>query len=225
MYFNISHENFNVKLCGKEVLLVSHETYLGNCIGSDIFDRAITQSVYDFNQKSNYLILDFSLIDSFSLRKLRSDYCMSLYGCELWNYNNRYIIDYVAWRKVIRKLFKLSYRTHNYLVCGIVECITVKRDRRLTKFMHSMINSKNSTIRELIAHFLTTESSVFAESCRYLMYKYDISVFAWYGSHYDVINCIKNIQNVSNEHASNIASINIFEGRNLYFNCVFIYST
>ena len=90
---------------------------------------------------------------------------------------------------------------------GIVECITVKLDRRLTKFVHSMINSKNSTVRELIAHFLTTESSVFAENCRYLMYKYDISLFAWYGSLYDVMNCINNIQNVSNEHASNIASI------------------
>ena len=115
---------------------------------------------------------------------------------------------YVAWRKVIRKLFKLPYRIHNYLVCGIVECITVKLDRRLTKFVHSMINSKNSTVRELIVHFLKTESSVFAENCRYLMYKYDISVFAWYGSLYDVIHvsCIKNIQNLSNEHASNIAS-------------------
>ena len=93
-------------------------------------------------------------------------------------------------------------------MCGIVECITVKlHDRRLTNFVHSMINSKNSTVRELIAHFLTTESSVFAENCRYLMYKYDISVFAWYGSLYDVMNCIKNIQNVSIEHASNIASI------------------
>ena len=32
MYFNISHENLSVKLCDKEVLLVSqsHETYLGN---------------------------------------------------------------------------------------------------------------------------------------------------------------------------------------------------
>ena len=151
-----------------------------------------------------------TMIDSFSLHKLHSNYCMSLYRCELWNYNSRYtsINDiYVAWRKVIRKLFKFPYRTHNYLVCGIVECITVKLDRRLTKFVHSMINSKNSTVRELIVHVLTTESSVFAENCRYLMYKYDISVFAWYGSLYDVMNCIKNIQNVSNEHASNIASI------------------
>ena len=155
----------SVKLCGKELLLVSHETYFGNFIGSDIFDRAITQSVCAFNQSSNHLIADFSMIDSFSLHKLHYNYYISLYGCELWNYNSRYINDmYVAWRKVIRKLFKFLYRTHNYLVCGIVECITVKLDRRLTKFVHSMINSKNSTVRELIAHFLTTESSLFAEN-------------------------------------------------------------
>ena len=110
----------------------------------------------------------------------------------------------VAWRKVIMKLFKLPYRTHNYLVCGIVECITVKLYRRFTKFVHSMINSKNSTHRELIAHFLTTESSVFAENCRYLMYKYDISVFVWYGSIYDVMNCTKNIQNLSIRNYSSI---------------------
>ena len=39
------------------------------------------------------------------------------------------------------------------------------------------------------------------------MYKYDISVFAWYGNLYDVMNFIKNNENVSNEQASNIASI------------------
>ena len=92
-------------------------------------------------------------------------------------------------------------------MCGIVECNTVKLDKRLTKFVHSMINSKNSSVRELNAHFLTTESSVFAKKCRYLMYKYDIFVFAWYGKLYNVMNCIKNIQNLSNERVSNIASI------------------
>ena len=85
----------------------------------------------------------------------------------------------------------------NYLVCGINECITVKLYRRLTKLVDSMINSKNSIVRELITHFLTTESSVFADNSRYLMYKYDISVFAWYRSHYDVMNCIKDIQKLA----------------------------
>ena len=64
MYFNISHENLSARLGGKEVLPVSHKTYLGNFIGSDIFDRAITQSVCAFNQSSNHLIADFSMIRS-----------------------------------------------------------------------------------------------------------------------------------------------------------------
>ena len=98
-------------------------------------------------------------------------------------------------------------RTNLRSITNYITKVTVKLDRRLTKFVHSMINSKNSTVRELIAHFRTTESSVVAENCRFLMYKYDISVFAWYGSLYDVMNCIKNNQNVSSEHASNIASI------------------
>ena len=46
------------------------------------YDRAITQSVCAFNQRSNHLIADSSMIDSFSLHKLHSNYCMSLYGCE-----------------------------------------------------------------------------------------------------------------------------------------------
>ena len=68
MYFNLSYENFSVELCGKEVLLVLHETYLGNFIGSDMFDRAITQSVCAFNQSSNHLIADGSNYDSLFAR-------------------------------------------------------------------------------------------------------------------------------------------------------------
>ena len=50
-------------------------------------------------------------------------------------------------------------------------------------------------------------SLVFQENCRYLMYKYDISVFARYGRFNDVINCIKITPNMSTEHVSDIASI------------------
>ena len=35
----------------------------------------------------------------------------------------------------MRKLFKLPTRTHNYIVCGIVECIFVKLARQLAKFV------------------------------------------------------------------------------------------
>ena len=64
---------------------------------------------------------------------------MSLYGSELWNYNSRYVEEIVvAWRKTMRKLFRLPYRTHKYIVCGITEDISIKLHHRVTKFMYSM---------------------------------------------------------------------------------------
>ena len=110
------------------------------------------------------------MLDRFSLHKLHTTYCMSLYGCEIWNYNSRYISEmFIAWRKMMRKLFKLPNRTHNYILCGIVECISVKLDRRLAKFVYS----------KLIRLFLKSDSSTFAENVRCLMYKYEIPNFVW----------------------------------------------
>ena len=85
--------------------------------------------------------------DCFSLHKLHTTYCMNLYGCEIWNYNSRYTSGmFIAWRKIMRKLFKLPTSTHNYIVCGIVECIFIKLARRLAKFVYSMLNSRNLTV-------------------------------------------------------------------------------
>ena len=88
---------------------------------------------------------------------------MSLYGSELWNYNSRYTEEIiVAWRKTMRKLFGLPYKTHNYIVCGITEDISIKLHRRVTKFMYSMIHSDNETVRLMTAFFLSTEASFFS---------------------------------------------------------------
>ena len=87
-----------------------------------------------FYLKSNHVISDFRMLDSFTLHNLHSTYCMSLYGCELINYNSKYISElHVAWRKVIRKIYKLPMRTHTYIVCGSVESVNIILDRKITK--------------------------------------------------------------------------------------------
>ena len=71
------------------------------------------------------------MLDCYSLHKLHvcTTCCMGLYGCEIWNYNRRYISEmFIAWRKMMRNLFMLRYRTHNYIVCRIVECISINLD-------------------------------------------------------------------------------------------------
>ena len=58
----------------------------------------------------------------------------------------------------MRKLFMLPYRTHNYIVCGITEDISIKLHRRVTKFMYSIIHSDNDTVRLMTAFYLSTKA-------------------------------------------------------------------
>ena len=208
MYYNVSHDNLHVKLCNQDVHIVSKKIYLGNYISENIYDRSIKQTVCAFNAKSNQIISDFSMLDCFSLHKLHTTYCMSLYGCEIWNYNSRYIDEmFIAWRKIMRKLFKLPNRTHNYIVCGIIECISIKLDRRLAKFVYSMLNSRNLTVFKLIRLFLQSDSSTFAENVRYLMYKYEIPIFVWERDFSDVIKYVHNKQVISPIQLSEVDSV------------------
>ena len=138
------------------------------------------------------------MLDCFSSHKLHTTYYMSLYGCEMYNYNSRYINEMcIAWRKNLRKLFKLPNRTHNYILCGIVECISIKLDRRLAKFVYVMLNSRNLTVFKLIRLYLQSDSWNFAENVRYFMYKYEIPVFVWEKDFSLVIKYVHNKQAIS----------------------------
>ena len=85
MCFNVKYKDFVLYLCNQPVNLVEDETYLGNYIVSDIFYRNISHTVHTFYQKTNHVISDFRMLDSFTLHKLHSTYCMRLYGCQLLN--------------------------------------------------------------------------------------------------------------------------------------------
>ena len=70
-------------------------------------------------------------------------------------------------------------RTHNYIVCDIVESLNIILDRRSAKYIFNVNNSYNITVTSLINTFLNCESSVFAENYRYIMYKYNIPSTLW----------------------------------------------
>ena len=108
----------------------------------------------------------------------------------------------------MRQLFKLpNRRTHNCSVCGIVECISIKLDRRLAKFVYSMLNSRNLTVFNLIRLFLKSDSSTLAENVRYLMCKYEIPIFVWERHFSDVIKYVHNKQVISPIQLSEVDSV------------------
>ena len=93
-----------------------------------------------------------------------------------------------------------------YIVCGIVECISVKLDRRLARFVYSILNSRNLTVFKLIRLFLKNPST-FAENVRYLMYKYEIPIFVLERDFSDVIKYVLNKQVISPIQLSEVDSV------------------
>ena len=42
---------------------------------------------------------------------------MNVYGCQLWKFNGKHINTFfTAWRKAIRRIWKIPFRSHNKLV-------------------------------------------------------------------------------------------------------------
>ena len=64
MCFNVNVHNLDITLCGEKVIHCDSETYLGLSLNSNIADRAITQTVCSFYQKSNHVIANYSMLDS-----------------------------------------------------------------------------------------------------------------------------------------------------------------
>jgi hypothetical protein len=114
-----------------------------------------------------------------------------MYGSELLNYNCSYIAKLcTAWRKVVRRVFRLPYRAHNVIVTGLVENIEVKMHRTVAKFIFSLLHTDNSYVTGILKNAMFSESSILAENYRFLMFKYNIFVSDWNSSLSDVMSKI-----------------------------------
>ena len=92
---------------------------------------------------------------------------MSVYGSVLWdissNGENRF---YVAWRKCVRKLFKLPYRTHSYLLPYICQDFNINDQikKRISNFIMSIQKSNNDCILLCSKMTLNGSSSIMSNN-------------------------------------------------------------
>ena len=85
----------------------------------------------------NSLLADFSHCDSVTLSTLFKTYCINLYGSQMWRYNDKTTrLFYTCWRKAIRRLYNIPYRTHNILVHPIINSYPI--DVVLEKTLHKI---------------------------------------------------------------------------------------
>ena len=95
--------------------------------------------VCDFERRSNHFVHNLKMCDSQTLCRTFSSHCESFYGCEILNYNMSYMSNvYVSWCKIIRHIFRLPQRIHNFILSNIGNCVIVRFDRRLCKFIYNL---------------------------------------------------------------------------------------
>ena len=110
-----------VYLCDAIVDVVDSEMYLGNKLYTYIY---ITKKVMNLSVilKDEAIIpfIIFSMCDRFTPKHICSTYCEIFYGCELFNFTKPYMSKLnISWRKIICYIFRLSPRTHNYIVSNL----------------------------------------------------------------------------------------------------------
>ena len=99
---------------GSPINCVHECDLLGITLSSNIItDNVIEKAVMKFNIKSNEVFSDFKLLPCYIKSKLLKTFCIDAYECQLWNFESKEVHHfYVAWRKAVRKLWRLPYTTH-----------------------------------------------------------------------------------------------------------------
>ena len=107
---------------------------------------------------------------------------MNIYGCQMWRYNSNYLDKfYTTWRKAVRRVWKIPYRTHNNLVNFINKSCSINTalEKSSIKFIWSLINSQNQLYNQIVKYSLYNCTTIISENVRYFINKYDIYRNDW----------------------------------------------
>jgi hypothetical protein len=90
-----------------------------------------------------------------SIIRLFNSYCTSIYGCELCGlYNTGVSVFCVTWRKALRRILGLPFKTHCFLLPLLSDTlpIFIELCKRSSRFIYSCINSPSQLVRSVAWH-------------------------------------------------------------------------
>ena len=125
-------------------------THLGHTIGHNVCEQKLQNNINDMIITTNTLSSLFPKADINVKYKLFKCYAMSLYGCQVWDFSHKGMSRvYTTWRKCIRKLFKLPYRTHSELLPVLCKDLpmSIQLYKRFIKFIHNALNGTNDCLK------------------------------------------------------------------------------
>ena len=128
----------DVRFMGRSVEFVNSVDLLGVPLYADLKVNHIHKNVQKFYCKVNSVLFDFKDIPSDVKSKLIDTYCLDLYGSQLWKYSKNDVnAFYIAWRKVVRRIWKIPSTTHCNLLPAINKSLPIEflMEKRCAKFI------------------------------------------------------------------------------------------
>ena len=117
---------------------------------SDSDDCALKSS--RFIGQVNRLLGNFGFLSSDVLSRLFTAYCTSFYGSQLWTLgSNSWNKVIVEWRKAVRRVLKLPYQTHTWLLPALLNRppLQCSLEIRFVRFFSSLMRSNNRIMKLL----------------------------------------------------------------------------
>ena len=145
-YNKILSDDMSIKFMNGSITQSHNEKHLGNVIGAGSNNIMVNNTVNDFYVKVNMVLSHFAHAAPHIRYNLFKTYCMSLYGCQLWDLQSKATDKfYVAWRKSTRRILGVPPHTHCNLLHRIADDKSIKLQLygRLINFIQLMYKSSN----------------------------------------------------------------------------------
>ena len=147
---NLPKQLWGIEYNGSFIKTCDSAMHLGYVLTSNNISKAsIDMSCTNFCVAVNSVLSLFPKAHSHVKYYLLNQFCMSLYGCVLWDLSSNYTDTfYVKWRKVIRQLLRIPYTTHCrylHLLCDTLS-VEIQLLKRPVKFIGRILNSINDVL-------------------------------------------------------------------------------
>ena len=127
-----------------------------------------------FNSQANMFLSRFKTCSPSVRSKLFQQYCMSLYGCQLWPlWSNKMDILKTKFSIALRRVWSLPARTHRDLLPLIsgMQPLEVAIQSRILKFVKTLEESENEIVNYIVKYAATAPQSILGRNIRTLSSK------------------------------------------------------
>ena len=165
-----------LELNGELIPNVRSAVHLGNVLHVTNNQECIDEGVKKFNSQANMFLSRFKSCSPSVRSKLFQQYCMSLYGCQLWPlWSNKLDILKTKFSIALRRVWSLPARTHRDLLPLItgMQPLEVAIQSRILKFVKTLEESENELAKYIVTYASTAPGSLLGRNIRILSSRMD----------------------------------------------------